>query len=170
MNEAFLNLSPKRVLCPYCGKWHDYPKYNLHVPLKTFYCERESCNLDCSVIPELNFLGKYSFHFSNDGIFNYTIEPLCQRFRTKCGKILISSFIESKTEPIVTTVVKFTAFNSIGREICFAGHYNNWNSLYCKNYCNLVKLVRADKRNLNITLGFEFDKEEYEEIVGHKLE
>ena len=78
------------------------------------------------------------------------------------GKIPISSIIESADKPIVTFEVEFTAANNVGTYECSSCSYGS--------VCNFVKLGdKGDKRHMTITLGFEFEEDDYNRIVKPSL-
>ena len=153
MREQLLTLVPKRFLCPYCGKWHDWGE--------TFELSSFSLfEFDCPFIPE-----SYYHIFFEDGNFCYYVEPLCDKIGSAIdgteieGEIPVSSIIESEDKPVAIFEVPFESVEDVGSHQCSDCAY--------KSKCNFAKLGdEGDHRHISITLGFEFDQAEYDEICG----
>ncbi len=158
MNEALLGLVPKRYLCPYCGEWHNNPYA---------FSSLENCISEdpfkrgCDVSEKAkDDAGEYRFYFE-DGYFHYSTIRLCA-VKGLDGCVPIHDFVESEDEPIVTVNVGFRADRNINSYACMGCGF-------CTN-CNYFNSVdSSDDRSMTITLGFEFDKKDYEKVVGHKL-
>lgn len=155
MNKAFLRLVPKRYLCPYCGEWHENQE---DLSLDYYDAPFGCADWKCPTAEKYLEGGSYSFHFDYDD-FWYATEPLC-RVRGLDGKVPISDFSESEDKPIVTVDVEFKSDRDISIYTCTTN---------CREFCNYFKSVKSDKRSMTITLGFEFDKEDYERVLGHKI-
>ena len=158
MERKLLKLVPNRFLCPYCGEWHDWDEWNLEFHDSINYAAR----LSCSNLPYEGNPGDYRIYFLNDHCYFYT-DPICAKANLSMeGKIPISSIIESADRPIVTFEVPFTAKHDVGSDEC--------SICRCKSICNCVKLGdEGDNRHMNITFGFEFDREDYDEISNVAL-
>ena len=151
VNEALLGLIPKRYLCPNCGEWHDYPYSG---SLDDRDSVRNRFEKEC-----VNAIGEYSFYFRN-GLFFYTTRPRC-KVKELDGQFPVFSFAESKDKPIVTLDVDFKTEHD---KVYCAG-------CDCRYHCNYYHFMGWWKNEyVTITLGFEFDKEDYEKVVGQKLE
>ena len=158
MNQKLLSLTPKRFLCPYCGKWHEWDTEH---SLKYHDSAGFSAEFECSNAPVYCRKGNYEIYFHNDYCYISTINMCSRAYLSIRKEIPISSLIESTDEPIVTFEVPFTTNNDVGREECSDCDY--------RDECNCVKLGdEGDHRHMNITLGFEFEQSEYDNIV--KLE
>ena len=159
MERKLLELTPKRFLCPYCGEWHDWgTRYELAYYDSPGY----EAKFTCAIIPYDCNTGDYRIYFYNDYCY-FSTDSICARATQSMeGKIPISSIIESADKPIVTFEVSFTAKKDVGSYEC--------SNCICRSICNCVKLGDAgDKRHMTITLGFEFDKDDYDRIVKPAL-
>ena len=154
MNQKLLSLAPRRFLCPYCGKWHEWNKEHR---LEYYDSKAYRAQFECSNAPVGCNEGNYGIYF-NDGYCYYSTERMCGRANQSInGKIPISSIIESADKPTVTFEVPFTAKNDIGMYECSDCQY--------KDDCIYVKLGdEGDKRHMTITFGFEFKQSDYNEF------
>lgn len=155
MEKELLNLTPKRFLCPYCGEWH--PWKQSHELGYYDSCRCQAAHV-CADAPSGTNKGNYKIYFVN-GYCYYTTEPMCNRAKLNLdGIVAISSIVESFDKPIVTFKVPFRSDEEVGSRIC-----KTCPSMYM---CNLVKLGDAgDHRNMEITLGFEFEQSDYEKFA-----
>ena len=159
MERKLLELTPKRFLCPYCGEWHDWgERFELGYYDSISYVARFACPntpYGCNA-------GNYRIYFYNDYCY-FSTDSICRRANQSIeGEIPISSIIESADKPIVTFEVEFTTAEEVGSYECRNCSY--------RSTCNCVKLGDAgDKRHMTITLGFEFDKDDYNRIVKPAL-
>ena len=158
MEQKLLELTPKRFLCPYCGEWHDYGN---RCELGYYDSPSYAAKFACPNVP-YGCSSYYRIYFYNDYCY-FSTDSICERAQQSMeGKILISSIIESADKPIVTFEVEFTAANNVGTYECSSCSYGS--------VCNFVKLGdKGDKRHMTITLGFEFDKDDYDRIVKPAL-
>ena len=153
MREQLLKLVPKKFLCPYCGKWHDCGESRKLNSGDTFIFK-------CSRVPETD----YQITFKG-GICFYSFASLCDMFMLSSrikDEIPVSSIIEWG-EPwptrAVTFRVPFESAEEVGTDECPECTF--------KNECIYARLGdKGDHRHISITLGFEFDQEEYDEICG----
>ena len=154
MERKLLELTPKRFLCPYCGEWHDWGN---RCELGYYDSIKYPAKFVCPNIPYGCNEGNYRIYFYNDYCY-FSTDPICGKANQSMeGKIPISSIIESADKPIVTFEVSFTAKKDVGSYECL--------NCICRSICNCVKLGDAgDKRHMTITLGFEFDKDDYDRI------
>lgn len=156
MEKDFLNLVPKRYLCPYCGKWH---KWDSNYNLSQFNIDIDDLPvLKCHSIPIPFRRGNYTLYFTGD-YCHYNIERQCNRENLNLhGEIEIASIAQSEDSPTITFKVPFQLKHSVGCITC---------SNCCGiQVCNLVKLFEQNhNKNIEITLGFEFDKSEYDEVL-----
>ncbi len=161
MHAELLELRPKRVLCPYCGQWHEWKsKYSL--------IDFDSWDLCYNMICDTQDQ-KYSFttdrceFYYEDGCLYYEGSQPCNNSSIRPGgKIPISSIQESEIKPIVTFEIAFTAASNVGRRECEGCNF-------IKD-CNICKLGdEGDHKNIRLTMGFEFEESEYEKITGIKL-
>ncbi len=155
MDQKLLSLTPRRFLCPYCGKWH---KWNKKCTLGYYDSESFKAQFECSNAPYGCNEGDYRFYFY-DGYCYYSTEHMCRRATQSIeGKIQISSIIESTDKPTVTFEVPFTARSDVGRYECSDCRY--------KDECICVKLGdEGDKRHMTITFGFEFEQSDYNKFA-----
>lgn len=155
MEKELLNLTPKRFLCPYCGKWHEWNQLDELGFFDSASCKAE---FECSNVPYGCDRGNYKIYFSNDYCY-YSTEAICTRANLDInGKIPISSIVEDFDKPIVTFDVNFTSNKDVGRYEC--------RGCDCERNCNCVKLGdKGDKRHMTITFGFEFDPSDYNKIT-----
>ena len=160
MHEELLNLRPKRVLCPYCGQWHEWESNRSLIDFSFNQPYNMICNTEEK---EYQFNSDYcEFYFANSCIF-YEGSQLCGRSSIQPhGRIPISSIQESREKPIVTFEISFTTQDIVGREKCKTCDF-----VKDCNICNLGDL--GDHRNITITMGFEFEESEYEKITGINL-
>ena len=155
MERKLLDLTPKRYLCPYCGEWHKWRKSNV---LGYYDSINYQAAHECADAPSGTNEGNYKIYFE-DGYCHYSTEQMCGRARLNLnGEIKISSIVESPDKPIVTFKVPFSSYSDVGSRIC--------ETCRTKYICNLVKLGDAgDHRNMEITLGFEFEQSDYEKFA-----
>ena len=159
MERKLLELTPKRFLCPYCGEWHDWgERFELGYYDSISYVAKFAC----PNIPYGCNAGNYRIYFYND-YCHFSTDSICGRAKQSMeGEIPISSIIESADKPIVTFEVEFTTAEEVGSYECRNCSY--------RSTCNCVKLGDAgNKRHMTITLGFEFDKDDYNRIVKPAL-
>ncbi len=154
MNPALLKCTPKQILCPYCGEWHNWNGRELEYYNTSDYTITLT---DCDT-PRGCRDGRYNAFFYNDNCY-YSFKSMCRRANLSIsGNIPISSLVESEDEPIVTFRVAATTDNDVGSCECSPCSY--------KNSCNLVKLGDAtDNRRIVITFGFKFDQEDYDKFT-----
>lgn len=157
MNSALLKCTPKQILCPYCGEWH-----NSHCDFDLDYYDSPSYAIklsNCITPLGYNDDNSYNIYFDNNNCY-YSINPICGRANLSfSGHIPISSLVESEDEPIVTFSVETTTDNDVGHPVC--------SFCDCRKYCNLLKL--GDRH----IVGFKFDQEDYDKfakatILSHK--
>lgn len=155
MNSKLLNLTPSRLLCPYCGKWH---KWNPEHELGYYNSNKYQAKFICPNIPYAK-LGFYRFYFSN-GYCYYFIGKICDKANQSIvGRIPIFSIIESSDKPIVTFEVPFIASNNVGLYEC--------SDCVCEYQYECIYLdlgEKGDKRHMNITLGFEFEQADFSKL------
>lgn len=155
VEKKFLNLTPKRFLCPYCGEWHEWTE-----PHELGYYDSISykTSLVCSNAPIGCNKGNYEIFFHN-GYCYYTTERQCGRARLELdGRIAIDSIIESVGEPTVTFKVPFVPYSNVGSDCC-----SDCRSMHV---CNVVNLAdKGDTHNMEITLGFEFEQSDYDKLA-----
>lgn len=151
MEKELLNLTPKRFLCPYCGKWHEW---NGRHELGYYDSSSYKASFECSNAPSGCNKGNYRIYFY-EGYLYYSTELMCRRANQAMnGKIPISSIVEDPDRPIVTFDVAFTSNSDVGRYEC--------SDCRSKEQCNCVKLGdEGDKRHMTITFGFEFEQSDY---------
>lgn len=154
MEKEFLNLTPKRFLCPYCGKWHEWIK-----PYALGYYDSSDYKavFECSNAPSGCNQGDYRIYFY-DGYLYYSTERMCLRASQRMnGKIPISSIAEDSDRPIVTFDVAFTSDSDVGRYECSDCDF--------KEQCNCVRLGdKGDNCHMTITFGFEFEQSDYNQL------
>ena len=157
MDQKFLSLTPKRFLCPYCGKWHKWTKKHE----LGYYSKDLSAKLYCYDAPPFCDEGDYKVYFYN-GYCYFSIDSMCKKANQSIkGKIPIADIIESIDEPIVTFEVPFVAENPVGKSECIFCDYSQ--------ECLYAKLgEKGDNRHMNITFGFEFKQSEYDVILALK--
>ena len=151
MEKAFLDVTPKRYLCPYCGKWHKWNGDCIKLYSSWYYSETLYCQ-------EKSYAGKYSIHVSDDYL-HYSTDAICRRAMQKMeGKVSISSIQESSEYPRVTFDVDFTATDEVGNDSCSGCNYR-----YCCNFCKLGH--QGNGKDMKITFGFEFEQSDYDHII-----
>lgn len=155
MEKELLNLTPKRFLCPYCGEWHPWRQSH---ELGYYDSSRYQAAHVCADAPYGTNEGNYKIYFEN-GYCYYSTEAMCNRARLNLsGKVAISSIVESLDRPTVTFKVPFRSDSDVGSRIC--------ETCRTRHICNLVKLGDAgDHRNMEITLGFEFEQSDYDKFA-----
>ena len=155
MDQKLLSLTPRRFLCPYCGKWHEWNKEH---ELGYYDSERYQAQFICSNAPSICNKGNYRIYFY-DGYCYYSTDYMCRRATQSIeGKIPIFSIIESADKPTVTFEVPFTAKSDVGRYECSECVY--------KDECICVKLGdEGDNRHMTITFGFEFEQSDYNKFA-----
>lgn len=149
MEQKFLELTPKRYICPYCGKWHEWSKSRrLGYYDSSWYKAEFSCD-ECP-----GHSSKYSIFFSEDYLY-YSTDSICNRANQVLkGKVHISSIKESYELPRVTFDVDFLAADEVGSYPCGNCDF--------KPKCNICRLgQQGDGRHMKITFGFEFEPSEY---------
>lgn len=146
VEKELLNLTPRRYLCPYCGKWHEWKE-------KTKNLRKAGC-FACEFIAD----GGWQVQFEDDDCFYANNYLLCERAGVIfTGDIAIDSITESVDKPIVTFKVPVELRETVGTVAC--RHCNFVDD------CNIVNLSDRHKKNIEITLGFEFTWADYEKIV-----
>ena len=156
MNSKILNLTPKRYICPYCGKKHKW----VGLSLKTYSSEFHTSFNICTEALKQEFGGNPGCYelFISDGSLHYFVGPICCQANIKVDrKIKISSIIESKEEPLVYFNVPIRTENEIKKEgtIC--------SDCKIQNKCRLLRLAeKGSNRDFIMTLGFEFDPKDFE--------
>ena len=151
MQQELLQLIPKRFLCPYCGKWHEWGEKN---ELSYYDSECYQAMFECTEMPNGCNHGQYRIYFY-DGYCFYQTEALCGKSEQNMkGCIPISDLIESANKPIVTFDVEFTSRNEVGKSYC--------STCRCCSKCLCAKLGdEGDNRHMAIKFGFEFDQSDY---------
>ena len=166
MNPELLKLKPKRFRCPICGEWHNWEEpyhlgyYNPNFPAKF-------TNRDSYSYPVMCAAENYTI-FVDGKFLYYTTASLCDYVNLNLnGKIPIESIAEFEEKPIVRFNVLFHIENPISR----AGSCRH---CLFRSQCNILKLVEKEKEDeelwdslIVIPLGFEFEEEEYFQIVGN---
>ncbi len=156
MRSELLELKPTQYLCPYCQEWHDFP---IEGHKLGDYNEPYGLKLQCDTFTKAYgySLGCYSSYFRY-GYFYYFIDKICKyQPLDMSGKIEISSIIESQEEPIV--LIKFR---------CYSEKSNCESELNkCGTICRFRGLQKTNDC-IEISLGFKFNKEEYDKIIGSK--
>lgn len=154
MNPAFLKCTPRQILCPYCGKWHDWNGRELEY----FDSPDYTIGLGNSNAPRGCKDGIYRVYFY-DNECHYAVDEMCRKANLSLrGHIPISSLVESENEPIVTFSVACTTDYDVGLSECYPCDY--------VNSCNYVKLGdEGDKRHMTVTLGFKFDQSDYDKFA-----
>ncbi len=157
MDQELLKLTPRRFLCPYCGKWHDWKNeheleyYNSAVKYAVCTCPNEPYSYD---------LSHYVIYFQ-DGYCYYSTEAMCNRVnvnQSSDDRISIFSIIESTDSPCVTFEVPITTEEDVGSYECENCAY--------EDQCIYVKLGdEGDNRNMTITFGFEFEQSDYNKFA-----
>ena len=155
MEKELLNLTPKRFLCPYCGKWHEW---NGRHELGYYDSSSYKASFECSNAPSGCNKGDYRIYFYRDYLY-YTTERMCRRANQEMnGKIPISSIVEDPDRPIVTFDVEFTSNSYVGRYECSNCRF--------KEQCNCVRLGdEGDNLHMTITFGFEFEQSDYNKLA-----
>jgi len=171
VNPNLLGLTPKRFLCPYCGKWHEWEwnqsyEWSKSLNLGYYNSNQRIVWLKCPNASNDYYPGNYGIFFK-DRYCYYIIKNQCVKASLDFeGKIEISSITESSDKPIVTFKVPFTPNRPVGSEVC--------SDCSTRHKCHLVLL---DTNNYNdykqITFGFEFEESEYNKyanvaILAHK--
>ena len=155
MERKFLDVIPKRYLCPYCGKWHEWSKSN---ELGYYDSSSYKAEFTCNECLGHRNLGNYSVYFSNDYLYYSTDRICCRAKQVMKGKVLISSIQESSELPRVTFDVDFTAADEVGNYSCSDCDF--------KSHCNFCRLgQQGDGRHMKITFGFEFEQSDYNSIA-----
>lgn len=153
MNPKLLKLVPKRYYCPFCGNWHEWDRkkgelaqYDSNLNVMWCYCKKIPKYAQCNI--------KTGFFFMNGQIFYFT-KTICNMVE---GYYPISSIEESMNCPQVWFTVDFTAQSRLEPAMCRQCGF--------QNECNFWKLgISGDGRHMEITFGFEFDPDEYFEIL-----
>lgn len=156
MEKEFLNLTPKRFLCPFCGEWHEWKRAHE----LSFYDSNPSvAHLECASRREGYNERKMRFHFA-DGKCHYRTQPSCRRASLELdGSIPICDIVESLDKPQVTFDVLFTPKECIGNSVCSDCGSRDYN-------CQLVKLAdTGDWSHITLKLGFEFNQSDYDRIA-----
>lgn len=162
MDRKLLILTPRRFLCPYCGKWHEW---NRNHELGYYDSESYQAKFECSNAPSGCAKGNYRIFFY-EGYCYYSTDCICRNAdQSMEGAIPISSIIESTDKSTVTFEVPFTTRKDVGRYECSDCRY--------KDECICVKLGdEGDNRHMTITFGFEFEQSDYNQlkaaILAHK--
>lgn len=156
MEKEFLNLTPKRFLCPYCGKWHKWTKTR---ELGYYDSSTRQAVFKCANVPSGGNQGDYRINFSDDFLY-YSTEPMCLRANMDINGIIpISSIVEDPNRPIVTFDVSFTSQRDVGMYECSDCDF--------KEQCNCVRLGdKGDNCHMTITFGFEFEQSDYNQLAG----
>ena len=159
MKKEFLNLIPKRFLCPYCGEWHEWEEphelgyYIFDTNWLGTKGIRREVKLFCTNIKG----NRVSFSKRGDAL-SYEIPSICRySYYPIEGTIPISSIVENRDKPIVAFDVAYTTSQEVGTNYCGE----------CKNqkHCNFKKLGdEADNQHNTINLGFEFEQSQYREV------
>ena len=180
MNRKLLELVPKRYLCPFCGKWHEWTE---HSPLQYYDSDRrkyvidEFINIfDCDNKVDRIFVDKifkkYVIYVDR-GYLCYYVGPFCEHYWDFTSsfineKISIESIKEHSDQPIVTFDIDFS--------IEFMRHlFGTTTCEHCEcreDGCNIIKCDSENHSSVKITLGFEFEQSEYIKFsnVGQQLE
>lgn len=159
MDPRLLKCIPKRFLCPYCGKWHKWNNEYYGEHTLDYYDGKAVIFHECDTLKSLNRVdGCYKIYFC-DGDCCISISEVCERAGLNLfQRIKISSIVESSDKPIVTFKVTFSSRKNIGNIICKTCKANS--------ICNLIKLVTDDdQRNMEITLGWEFEQSDYKKFA-----
>ncbi|MCI8272610.1 MAG: hypothetical protein HFJ55_00825 [Clostridia bacterium] len=114
-----MGLKLKRVICPYCGQWHDCegtPEVRKH------NSEASVLKLECSEVANGYYKGEYRILFEEDNIL-FATKELCQRGNPQIeGKVKFSQVVENgcitEEKPRFTFYEKFPVKMNIGNEVC----------------------------------------------------
>lgn len=155
MEKELLNLKPKRVLCPYCGEWHEWDKIH-----ELGYYDSCKCKARfwCPDVPSDCNEGDYRVFFK-DGYCYYSTEQQCLIGGLNLeGKVAIASITESADNPIVTFKVPFKPHWKVGGFIC--------SGCGTSHICNILNLAdKGNSEDMEITFGFEFEQSDYDELA-----
>lgn len=154
MNKNFLNLIPTRYLCPICGRWHDWTGGALS---NYDHCYSRMW-LKC---PNCSFDDTAYYFYIEDGYFEVRISEFCYRIGDLITEsINLSNSIKSDEKPIVTFEFNHRTSYYVGEDYIPCGDCR-----FSSN-CNFKKLGdENDNTNLKITVGFEFEEEDYAKLV-----
>lgn len=151
LRQGLLEIVPKSYICPFCGKWHEFQVSDHNLEKHKFSKDTFRIILRC----QQNHLASYVIYTNKENILGCSIKwPCLPRSIDLC----IKNIKESENEPIVTYEIEFTTYyRSLSR--C----HN------CRLYdiCTLQKLGKnGDGRHIKLTLGFKFNKKEYDSVTG----
>ncbi len=164
MASKLLDLKPKRYRCPNCGKWHDWNNDSL-----TSYSFEDYAAVHCTSLPDKgDHINKFSSY--PDGIC-YASTSLCLKQPiSMLHQIPFFLMNVSNNKPIITyTLGDIKSYI----ESCFDDSFDikddlvNYDCSKCffKKKCNLRKSLINSSAS-TITIGFEFEKSDYDEIVN----
>lgn len=163
MDRRLLNLVPKRYLCPLCGEWHKWndEDYDNH-ELEWYDSPDYQAKLRCSDWPKGGYAQPLFFYFENG--FCYFSTPnheLCPNINgLEEGDISIEDMVEHADKPIVTFEANVDIISN-----SFSGCNHGCNGDGICNYHKLgINHCFSDNQPMTVTLGFEFDRDEYLEI------
>lgn len=160
MQKELLNLTPKRYLCPFCGKWH---KWNETHALEYYYSSSNTTNLRCCLyMIQWEYLaGKFQIYFKDD--YCYFKWNCANGSQKVIGKIAISSFEQDPGEPIFTFKIPY----KVGRL------FETVKCNDCENFsvCQFLRdTLECYSEEEKIILGFQFERIEYKRMIEHEIE
>lgn len=141
MEQSFLNLKPKRFLCPCCGEWHVWNKKELGIYDSEVYTAIHRCS---------NGKGDFGICFTKGDCF-YRIKNMCIMSALE-GYIPISSRIESEDKSIVV--------------FCdYCVFVTDDNCKFCDYKYKKCKPTSESLHKIDIKFGFEFEQSEDNKIA-----
>ncbi len=156
--ESFLKLTPKRYLCPYCGKWHEWGHSNYEMDY--YNSKNYPIELKCPII----YQGKTSFYFK-DGYCYIKTAPICRVANLKIdARIPIGDMKKAiNNEPKVTWSLQFK-LDECDKII---------NCHYCEHVhnCSIYKLVTEEESPyVTIEFGLEFENSDYKNFANSEIQ
>lgn len=157
MNPELLKLVPKRYLCPFCGEWHEWDYYEKINKLESYDSKENCLECYCQKISR-RYEGKaVRFYFDENHDIFYEMDSFCSR--VKGAKGWEPNIIVEESSPRVSFIINLTS-NSPGGRTCY-----DCNFIYDCGFRGRRSGFLDDGQNLKIALGFEFDPDEYFEIL-----
>ena len=173
MRKELLKLKPKQYLCPYCGNWHRWENphsldyFNANAPAELADPSKADSSIDAPLYLRECVRRRFTIWF-DDKYFHITTDEICWQYHIQFDddeeipkeKLLIDDFEEIANEAKVVYKVFVRLSRPVRDVACVLCPFY----MECKAEKSIAKSV--DWKMLQFAFGFEFDRDEFNKIMG----